>query len=112
MARGRGTSSAKAPSRPRAGTSRKISPIRTKDIRFTTKGQTLYAIALGWPDEEHSSSSRWPSPRCWSKEGYGVRLLGHEGTLEWSRTDEGLVVKLPEKKPCEHAFALKISMTP
>ncbi len=23
----------------------------TKDIRFTTKGETLYAIALGWPDD-------------------------------------------------------------
>ena len=22
-----------------------------KDIRFTTKGKTLYAIALGWPDD-------------------------------------------------------------
>ena len=32
-----------------------------KDIRFTTKGKTLYAIALGWPDEKNRSSA--PSPR-------------------------------------------------
>jgi len=25
--------------------------ILAKDIRFTTKGATLYAIALGWPDD-------------------------------------------------------------
>ena len=26
-------------------------PYTAKDIRFTTKANTLYAIALGWPDE-------------------------------------------------------------
>ena len=36
-------------------------------------------------------------------------LLGHEGQLEWSRDESGLTVKLPDRKPCEHAFALKIT---
>jgi hypothetical protein len=38
-----------------------------------------------------------------------VRLLGHDGKLQWSRTDEGLVIKMPEKKPCDFAFAFKIT---
>ena len=37
--------------RPKAARSRKISTYSAKDIRFTTKGKTLYAIALGWPDD-------------------------------------------------------------
>ena len=38
-----------------------------------------------------------------------VRLLGHDRALEWSQTDAGLVVKLPARKPCEHAYAIKIA---
>ena len=38
-----------------------------------------------------------------------VRLLGHDGKLEWSRTAEGLVITLPEAKPCKYAFAFKIT---
>ena len=84
-----------------------------KDIRFTTKGQTLYAIALGWPDDRTLviKSLAKSSPLV-AGQITDVRLLGHAGTLEWSRTEAGLVVKLPEKKPCEHAFAFKISMAP
>ena len=81
-----------------------------RDIRFTAKGQTLYAIALGWPKEGTLAiTSLSKSSLLVEEEVDEVRLLGHEGKLEWSRTDEGLVVKLPEKKPCEHAFVLKIT---
>src|SRR5205814_3580874 len=80
-----------------------------QDLRFTTKGDALYAIALGW------SEDRTLAIRSLAERGSGaggrvadVRLLGHDGKLEWSRTAEALVVKLPEKKPCEHAFAVRI----
>jgi alpha-L-fucosidase len=79
-----------------------------QDLRFTAKGDSLYAIALGWPDDlrlavralaEHPAGGRVTE----------VRLLGHDGRLEWSQTAEGLSVKLPEKKPCEHAISLRIA---
>jgi hypothetical protein len=38
-----------------------------------------------------------------------VCLLGADCKLEWSRTDEGLVIKPPEKQPCESAYAFKIT---
>ena len=62
-ARGPGWSTAKARSRPRAATSRRTSPTRAKDIRFTTKGATLYAIALGWP-EDGRLTHPVPGPAC------------------------------------------------
>jgi alpha-L-fucosidase len=85
-----------------------------KDIRFTTKGKdTLYAIALGWPAGRKLvvRSLAKGSPQA-TDEISDVRLLGHEGELEWSRTADGLAVVLPEKKPCEHAFVIKIGITP
>jgi alpha-L-fucosidase len=38
-----------------------------------------------------------------------VELLGHEGALVWRQEPEGLVVMLPDRRPCEHAFALRIT---
>ena len=77
-----------------------------KDIRFTAKGDTLYAIALGWPEGGqlviHSLAASAGRIAA-------VALLGHSDKLTWSQTDEGLVVALPGTKPCKHAFALKIS---
>ena len=38
-----------------------------------------------------------------------VSLLGHSGKLDWKQTARGLEVILPAAKPCDHAFALKMS---
>ena len=80
-----------------------------QDIRFTAKGDTLYAIVLGWPGPQFVVRSLAKSSPLVTGKLADVRLLGHEGSLQWSRTDAGLVVKLPEKKPCDHAFAFKIT---
>jgi alpha-L-fucosidase len=80
-----------------------------QDIRFTTKGDTLYAIALAWPGERLVIKSLGKSMSLWDREISNICLLGHEGQLEWSRDESGLTVKLPDRKPCDHAFALKIT---
>jgi alpha-L-fucosidase len=77
-----------------------------EDIRFTTKEEALYAIALSWPE------NRKLMVRSLAKEAAivgSVSLLGHDGKLDWKQTARGLEVKLPEQKPCEHAFVLKIT---
>jgi alpha-L-fucosidase len=76
-----------------------------KDIRFTTKGDVLYAIALGWPEDRRLTVR---SLAAAAGKIADVTLLGHAGDLPWSQTADGLVVTLPEEKPCEYAFALKI----
>ena len=80
-----------------------------KDIRFTTKGGNLYAIVLGWPEDGkvtiHSLvKAKIPGGNAISK----VEMLGNSGTLAYEQTDNGLVVQLPSKKPCNYAFTLKI----
>jgi len=76
-----------------------------RDIRFTTKGPTLYAIALGWPEDGKLlvRSLAKAAGRIDS-----VTLLGCDGKLAWSQQDDGLAVTLPAKRPCEHAYVLKI----
>jgi alpha-L-fucosidase len=80
-----------------------------KDFRFTTKGGALYATAMGWPQ------SGVLTLRTLASNAQGivgdvstVRLLGVKKSLQFKRTDQGLEVTLPEEKPCEHAWILKI----
>jgi alpha-L-fucosidase len=82
------------------------------EIRFTTKGPTLYAIALGWPEDGRlviRSLAKSAGENI--NNIVGVSLLGYEGMLEWKQTPDGLVVTLPNKKISEYTTALKITGT-
>jgi alpha-L-fucosidase len=76
-----------------------------RDIRFTAKGDALYALALDWPADRRLvvRSLAVPAGRI-----SAVELLGHAGKLDWTQTGAGLIVTLPEQKPCAHVFTLKI----
>src|SRR5207248_3188534 len=86
----------------------KRQPFTGQDIRFTTRGNTLYAIALAWPGEQFTIKSLGSASPHVSGEVTAVTLLGHHGKLEWSRNENGLAVTLPARKPCDHAYAVKI----
>jgi alpha-L-fucosidase len=80
-----------------------------QEIRFTTKGATLYAIALGWPAEGKLTVRSLARPEgAQVNQIEQVTLLGYRGKLNWSQTAEGLVVTLPEQKVSEYTAALKI----
>jgi alpha-L-fucosidase len=80
-----------------------------RDIRFTTKGDVLYAIILAWPGEEAVVRSLSPDLRLYAGDVENVELLGSCEKLAWTRDRDGLKVKMPVQKPCDHAFALKIT---
>jgi len=80
-----------------------------QDIRFTTKGDILYAIALAWPGEEMVVHSLSTNLRLYQGEIANIQLLGSEELVEWTRDETGLKVQMPKQKPCNHAFALKIT---
>ncbi len=81
-----------------------------KEIRFTTKGTTLYAIALGWPEDGQLvvRSLAKPAGETINKI-ESVSLLGSDAKLEWKQTAEGLMVTLPKEKVSEFTAALKIA---
>ena len=88
-----------------------------REIRFTTKGHTLYAIALGWPENRQvvvRSLARRPArgyPGAEINKIESVRLLGYDGAVAWKQTPEALFVTLPEKKISPYTAALKITGT-
>jgi alpha-L-fucosidase len=79
------------------------------NIRFTVKGDSLYAIILGnWPGEEAviTSLATTNSPDGKIKT---VALLGSKGKLQFTQDETGLKVKLPAAAPCKYAYVLKIT---
>jgi alpha-L-fucosidase len=79
-----------------------------REIRFTTKGAALYAIALGWPEDRKMVVK---SLAAESGKINSVSLLGYDGKVEWQQTAEGLVVTLPEQKVSEYTCAIRITGT-
>jgi len=79
-----------------------------EDFRFTAGKGALYAICLDWPGEEVRIKSLGSKSALLAGQVSAVQLLGIDAGLEWSKTDEWLRVKMPNKKPCDNAYALKI----
>ena len=82
----------------------------SQDIRFTTRGETLYATFLAWPENGSVViTSLAEKTGLYPASITHVELLGSEKPLSWVRDAAGLRVELPVDKPCEHAGVLKIT---
>jgi len=78
-------------------------------IRFIAKGDTLYAIALAWPEDgKLSIKSLASSSELTQREIRTVQMLGSKAQLKLTRSAEGLVVELPNEKPSGYPVTLKI----
>ena len=80
-----------------------------EDIRFTVKDSTLYATCLGWPGDKLCIKSLG---QLYESEISSVTMLGDGHELPWKWSPEGLEVTMPERRPCEHAYVIKISRKP
>ncbi len=79
------------------------------DLRFTTKGETLYAFVMGWP--EYKTVIKPLATNTWLRVGkvQNVELLGFDGKIDWSQDDSGLTIMTPARKPCDYGYAFKVS---
>ncbi|MHC4438315.1 MAG: alpha-L-fucosidase [Planctomycetota bacterium] len=90
-------------------------------VRFTEKGNYLYAIDLGnkWPttlgfaDYEDSKKPTAPYTLGGVKpvKGSEIIMLGSKKKLPWRQEGEDLIIEeLPEPLPCDHAWSFKIQI--
>ena len=87
-------------------------PFGAQDIRFTTKNNVLFAIVFGLPKDgkvviknlgKNNSNSI-------SRDVQKVELLGYDGSLLTEKTDNSMIVQLPEQKPkYVYAYVLKLT---
>ena len=98
------------PTRAKGGAFKENFAYTAKDIRFTTKGKTLYAIAMGWPDDGKVVVKLLAkTENAGANEIKRVELLGKSGKLKFTQTAEGLIVELPAQKISDLTCSLKIT---
>jgi len=93
-----------------AFTDTKRTPFTSEDIRFTMKGDALYAIVMAWPDDGTvriqtlgtNSVIHRPNVRS-------VELLGQNQALTWDLGRDALSINLASCTPTTSPLALKIS---
>jgi alpha-L-fucosidase len=93
----------------RAGFSDQADPYSAKDIRFTTKGPVLYAIALGWPDGGQLQIRTLARTSDCRNAIQRIQLLGSPGDLQFTQNADALIVTLPKQKISDHTCTLKIT---
>jgi len=79
------------------------------DIRFTAKGNSLYAICLAWPEKDVVVKALG-SKGAANKTIVAVRMLGSKEAITWRQTDDGLALSVPQEKPCRYAFVYRIEL--
>lgn len=88
----------------------KRSEYTSEDIRFTTRGEVLYATVLAVPaDGRVTIRSLSTHLRLFAGEVGSVSVLGSDAPPSWTRDDAGLHVTLAAAPPTEEAFVLVIT---
>jgi alpha-L-fucosidase len=84
----------------------------SQDVRFTTKGGKLYAIALGWPGNGEITLRSLAKPEGENiNQIQKIRMLGSPEQIQFKQGTNGLTIRFPSAKPCEVAYTLEITGT-
>jgi alpha-L-fucosidase len=83
-------------------------PFTGQDIRFTTKGNALYAICLDWPGNEAVITTLEANGDIKADTIADISMLGSPASLAWSQDENGLKIQTPSERPCEYAYTFKI----
>ena len=77
------------------------------DIRFTAKGDSVYAICLTWPEKDLLVRALG-SKAAVRQAVTAVSMLGSKEAIQWRQTDDGLSLSVPRERPGRHAFVYRI----
>jgi alpha-L-fucosidase len=83
--------------------------LTSDDVRFTTKGGTLYAFVMGWPDYKAVIKPLALDTDLRVGKIQNVELLGFDGKLDWKQDQGGLSILTPPQKPSDYGVAFKIT---
>ncbi|MFS2028121.1 alpha-L-fucosidase [Massilia sp. CT11-137] len=88
----------------------KNAPLTAADIRFTAKGDAVYAFVMGWPaGREIGIAAMGTAAGHLKKPVARVELVGTGAPLAFRQAADGLKVTLPSTAPAlPYAFALKV----
>ena len=80
-----------------------------RDIRFTTKGNVLYAIVLGWPSDGKIRIRALAAGSPHYPQAVGrVDLLGPNAPMHWTRDGEAMTIDVPFQSPGKYAYTFRV----
>ena len=92
-----------------AGHFKETFPFTARDVRFTTKENSIYALTLGVPQGETRIESLGKSGAP-AREIGRVELLGSDQPLKWTQRNDALWIEAPAQA-IQHAAAFKITLS-
>ncbi len=79
------------------------------NIRFTVKGDVLYAIILGkWPGDGGTATTESLGANGVQGKITAISMLGTDDPLSFTQGNKELRIQLPSKAPCNYAYTFKI----
>ena len=88
----------------------KTNDFGAEDVRFTTKGSTLYAFVQGWPEKEAMVQALGLTSPQQPGKILKVEILGHKGDVQWKQEDCCLKVAMPQEKISDIGVTLKVEL--
>lgn len=79
-----------------------------QDFRFTTKGNSLYAIELAWPESGEAVIHSLSEAALSGQTIVSISLLGQGSPLTYQLKPDGLHIQLPPQKAGNYAYSFKI----
>lgn len=80
------------------------------DIRFTTKGNNLYAFCMEAPEGDVQIKSLGKNSTVNDKKIISVSLLGSKQKLQWKQQDDGLVITKPANIPALGVMGFQVEL--
>lgn len=79
------------------------------DFRFTSKGGTLYAIEMAWPENGEAVIHSLSSIIAGARSVRGITLLGSGAELKFTQSVDGLHIHVPGKAPGKYSYTYRIT---
>lgn len=73
--------------------------LNERDVRYTQKNKTVYAIQLGWPGSKNEITLEAFARKAKGFDIKSVKVLGSNERIKWNKSAKGLTVTAPRKMP-------------
>lgn len=82
-----------------------IGAFTSQDVRYTCKGDAVYAIVLGLPGDGRILLRAFAGIADSIED---IVMPGSAENINWKKEEDGVLVCFPKNLPCEHAYVFKV----
>lgn len=87
-----------------------VQQYQTSDVRFTTKGNSIYAYCMKTPEKTVSINSLAKGNAYTDKSVKAVYMLGVKKPVRWQQEADALVITLPDNVPASGITGFRVEM--